>query len=94
MQANIHKTKRESHVNNHNLGGTRKRGKLWLRLCIDLKHIKLRNWSKQIAHHALTKDCGSVKTGVRVDLLRIYNGLAAGTKSKKTNNDSFLDQAK
>ena len=65
-----------------------KRGQWWLRLTIDLKHLKLRKESLKISQHALLYDQGSVKSGVKNGLLKNYESLeksfATKAKPKKT----------
>lgn len=47
-----------------------KRGKWWVRLCIDMKHLKLKKESLKLAEHALLEQSW-VKTGDKNALFRI-----------------------
>ena len=75
-----------------------KRGQWWHRLCIDLKHIKLKKECLKIAQHALLNDQGSVKSGVKNGLLKIYEqlskSLATKAKPKKTKKRKPKNQSK
>ena len=57
-------------------------------MCVDLKHVKLKKECLKIAQHAILNDQGSVKSGVKNGLLKIYEQLsksfATKAKPKKT----------
>ena len=55
-----------------NLSDSRKRGDWWVRLCVDLKHLKLRKECVKVAQYALLYDQGSVKSGNKNTLLKMY----------------------
>ena len=69
-----------------------KRGKWWVRLCIDLKHLRMRKECLKVAEHALLEQ-NWVKTGSKNALFRIKEQLAKGLsrkqnfKKKKTDED-------
>lgn len=52
-----------------------KRGDWWVRLCIDLKHLKMKKESLRVAEHALLESSW-VKTGTKNALFRIKEQLA------------------
>jgi hypothetical protein len=52
-----------------------KRGDWWVRLCIDLKHLKMKKESLRVAEHALLESSW-VKTGSKNALFRIKEQLA------------------
>ena len=63
-----------------------KRGKWWVRLCIDLKHLRMKKESLKVAEHALLESTW-VKTGSKSALFRIKENLAkfmAGQQNIKT----------
>lgn len=51
-----------------------KRGAWWVRLCIDLKHLKFKKESLKVAEHALLEQSW-VKTGYKNSLFRIKDEL-------------------
>jgi len=51
-----------------------KRGDWWVRLCIDLKHLKMKKESLKVAEHALLESSW-VKTGSKNALFRIKEHL-------------------
>lgn len=59
-----------------------KRGKWWVRLCIDLKHLKLRKECLKVAEYALL-EVEWVKTGSKNALFRMKEQLAKGFKKKE-----------
>ena len=58
-----------------NLPDTKSRGNWWYRLCIDLKHLKLRKECLKVAQYALLNDQGSVKSGIQSGLFKIHDQL-------------------
>jgi hypothetical protein len=52
-----------------------KRAKWWVRLCIDLKHLRMKKESLKVAEHALLESTW-VKTGSKSALFRIKENLA------------------
>jgi hypothetical protein len=52
-----------------------KRGEWWVRLCIDLKHLRMKKESLRVAEHALLESSW-VKTGSKNALFRIKEQLA------------------
>ena len=70
-----------------------KRGKLWLRLCIDLKHIKMKGEALRVAYFALVFDPSSTSTGgVKGGLIRLYDQLRKGKKDKSLLQAESLDK--
>lgn len=60
-----------------------KRGMWWVRLCIDLKHLRMNKESLKIAEHALLESSW-VKTGSKNALFRIKDSLAKFLLNKET----------
>lgn len=50
---------------------------------MDLKHLKLRKECVKIAQHALLNDQGSVKSGIKNALLKMYESLTKVSKKPK-----------
>ena len=66
-----------------NCKDSQKRGQWWHRLCVDLKHLKLKKECLKLAQHALLNEPGSVKIGIKNSLLKIHELLNKPTVSKK-----------
>jgi len=60
-----------------------KRGAWWVRLCIDLKHLKLKKESLKVAEHALLEQSW-VKTGYKNSLFRIKDELTKFLTNQQT----------
>jgi hypothetical protein len=58
-----------------------KRGKWWVRLCIDLKHLKLKKECLRVAEYALL-ECNWVQSGTKSSLFRIKEQLQNIKKPK------------
>ena len=61
-------------------GDSKKKGLLWVRLCTDLKHLKLKAEALRVAYYALLFDSGSVKSGVKSALIKTYQQISKDKK--------------
>ncbi len=60
-----------------------KRGELWVRLCIDLKHLRMKKESHKVAEHALLESSW-VKSGSKNALFRIKEQLEKFLNTQQT----------